>query len=1264
MAVTNSIVTFSALTDFAVQRNFRQGTIIRFLDASGEVSEWKWDATSSTTVDSIAGGPGMVANGPGGSGRYHRQTNLVRPEYWGAVTGDGTTDSLAIAAADSYAETHNKVVTFSSGTYTIGTSISKRPNSKWVGATDNGTVLAITSGFASSHITTLSSRSDTAFERITFDGSARVAGDTNAITIFTLVTRMRVSHCRFIGLNNAGGTNFGVGIGMAKPTDVTIDNCYFTGCLDGIISNTGGEIVRMKINDCMFDGIINNGFRLTPTAAGSRDIEITGNTYRGGTGDQSAFYLTAGDIATYEMYNVKITNNTAEGSDLAFSAGGNADLFSIKDCRELIVANNYARNGGDLGYALERCNGITFTGNIGERNNSCGTVFVECVNASVTGNTMLNNVLDRADDLIQEVRPYGGIRLEGATLAESCLRFAITGNTCTDNQVTKTQNWGIVILVNDPAVVHSDLVITGNSLEGNLFGPAWNDIADQAFTNLHYPSAPMHGKLALGDSFIVNSVRSVVTTAGALFTDEWTATTAVNIGQRLATADNVYFVRVAGTTGGSAPTATGAGNVADGSATIYWQGPRIAYGTDGALSSLDEFAVDRNLPQGTIIRLIEASGEVSEWKWDATATDTVNSTANGAGTIANGPGGTGRYLRQYKGHTLASWFGAAPSATAAVNHTALTAALAASENVHIAQIGTYDIDGAAFVPQQDSELSCVKGVVIRSTNPDASTNMFSLTANGSTLRNLVIDQSAGLLGKVTGYTLVNITGTDCKLIGCEIFAGARNGLTTDPGLLPVLVNAGADRLLIEDCIVRDSDVTYGIQLNGGQEDVVINRTKILGNAADGLKLTGTGLVAGLQVTNCFVENNGYGLSSGGAPEQEDGMDINCPVRGITITSTRFANNAGSGAICKETGSVNIGSLSYVNCVMANNRIHGSMVFGPTGVRNVLYTGCTFAENGSAVVTFDFTGGTSEDLWTSPLHGFENDDRVTLKTNGTIPGGYDTTTSYFVVNATTNTFQLSLTSGGAVVEGTTDGVGRQHARDSASADGAGMHLSGANIGINNCLFRRNYDSGLYVSGGVNVTGSDLQFHGNGHALGANSRNITVANNAANVQLHNCISMGIDPFGDDVDPAGYAAATIYTQKVILVTSGSTNIKLDVDQRYHSSSEKFASTAGSEVTINGTNTFDTTAADLTPNIYRRKHVRTSGNGDAITDLDYGGWAILPGHEIVLEVLPGDSLVHATGKFKLSGGVDFAPASGGTITLMYVASTGWVQHGAALSF
>lgn len=69
-----------------------------------------------------------------------------------------------------------------------------------------------------------------------------------------------------------------------------------------------------------------------------------------------------------------------------------------------------------------------------------------------------------------------------------------------------------------------------------------------------------------------------------------------------------------------------------------------------------------------------------------------------------------------------------------------------------------------------------------------------------------------------------------------------------------------------------------------------------------------------------------------------------------------------------------------------------------------------------------TAANTGDVITSYAHGMVNTDRVVLEQFQAValPTGYSEGTVYFVVGATTDTFQVSLTSGGAAVTISTDG----------------------------------------------------------------------------------------------------------------------------------------------------------------------------------------------------------------------------------------------------
>jgi hypothetical protein len=62
------------------------------------------------------------------------------------------------------------------------------------------------------------------------------------------------------------------------------------------------------------------------------------------------------------------------------------------------------------------------------------------------------------------------------------------------------------------------------------------------------------------------------------------------------------------------------------------------------------------------------------------------------------------------------------------------------------------------------------------------------------------------------------------------------------------------------------------------------------------------------------------------------------------------------------------------------------------------------------------------VFTLNSHGLANGDRLTLTTSGALPTGLSTGTTYYVINQAANTFNVSLTSGGAAVNTTGAGSG--------------------------------------------------------------------------------------------------------------------------------------------------------------------------------------------------------------------------------------------------
>ena len=97
----------------------------------------------------------------------------------------------------------------------------------------------------------------------------------------------------------------------------------------------------------------------------------------------------------------------------------------------------------------------------------------------------------------------------------------------------------------------------------------------------------------------------------------------------------------------------------------------------------------------------------------------------------------------------------------------------------------------------------------------------------------------------------------------------------------------------------------------------------------------------------------------------------------------------------------------------------------------------------------FTADATTDALTATSHGKVDGDILEVSSDTTLPAGLSASTKYFVVGATTNTFQVSLTSGGSAVDITDTGTGTHSFHDSFKLpDYQGEFLRGWDNGAGN------------------------------------------------------------------------------------------------------------------------------------------------------------------------------------------------------------------------
>lgn len=90
-----------------------------------------------------------------------------------------------------------------------------------------------------------------------------------------------------------------------------------------------------------------------------------------------------------------------------------------------------------------------------------------------------------------------------------------------------------------------------------------------------------------------------------------------------------------------------------------------------------------------------------------------------------------------------------------------------------------------------------------------------------------------------------------------------------------------------------------------------------------------------------------------------------------------------------------------------------------------------------------TADASTDTFTLASHGLSNNAPIYFtNSGGALPSGVSALTKYYVIGATTNTFQISTTVGGAAVNFTTNGTGTHSVYNSFICDGRGRSVLGA------------------------------------------------------------------------------------------------------------------------------------------------------------------------------------------------------------------------------
>jgi parallel beta-helix repeat protein len=293
--------------------------------------------------------------------------------------------------------------------------------------------------------------SNVSVEGLSFEGQLGAAAEPNSV-----VTVYRSSNVVFdqVTIRNADGIAivFSTGVSASGIRDGNFANIgsrwKYTGLkrdqYQGVAFCCGTEnnnnfVIGSKFDDVGLDAISFSG--QIGFKANNNNVRNAGGAVDGVVGRRLTVGVTnkglVGGAAVYgaSSHNVQVVNNVSDG------AGGNGiDLFMVNNAD---ITSNTARRSGGNGIAFAAASGGTITRNVAIDNNQARGSVVSA--------------------------PQAGIFLTGGRNGQPSVRqVTISGNVVTDDQLQKTQNYGIQL--QDGATATDINVDQTNRLNGNAMG--------------------------------------------------------------------------------------------------------------------------------------------------------------------------------------------------------------------------------------------------------------------------------------------------------------------------------------------------------------------------------------------------------------------------------------------------------------------------------------------------------------------------------------------------------------------------------------------------------------------------------------------------------------------------------------------------------------------------------------------------------------------------------------------------------------------------
>ncbi|MEQ1822867.1 MAG: NosD domain-containing protein [Fimbriimonadaceae bacterium] len=410
-------------------------------------------------------------------------------------------------------------IRFKAGTYNLAGAIVMKSDVRVIGDGMIATVFKFTGSATPFDLTDLD---NVAIENVGFDGGG---GSYSYIIRGTVTTgnhgNILVKNCRFSNFK----TSSKYCVDFRDMNDCRVEGCQFDGVWSGVSFRAAGkDIYRNSCANCEF-----KDFEYAGVYATLISPYCTYGTSVIGCRASKATVVVSGGLANPILFNgprtspisswhmdAIVSNNVIIGPGNANSGTSpiaTSDQFFLSNIKGGVVAANVSANGGENGFLLWACEKVVVCGNQTDMNWSNGILLKGCSNCNLSGNVSTNNGRTTGT-------PFAGIAVTADTASTNQISSSnnlIVGNLCTDDQTTKTQDYGIWVYQTNatgPMNVNTTTVgcnrVTGNALTGIYADSEYyeGDVNDTVVNGIY-------GTLAMDPQYKVVDVEVTVNVSGA-----------------------------------------------------------------------------------------------------------------------------------------------------------------------------------------------------------------------------------------------------------------------------------------------------------------------------------------------------------------------------------------------------------------------------------------------------------------------------------------------------------------------------------------------------------------------------------------------------------------------------------------------------------------------------------------------------------------------------------------------------------------------------